>query len=69
VAYDPKVAAFCREIGYPYCMPAELHNKATLETLGQLWSRQQQMRESIAERRTELRQRFDAVEASFDASW
>ena len=69
VSYDPKVAAFCREIGYPHCQPGELHNRQTLERLGTLWARRDEMKEQINSSKVKLKERFESAEARFEALW
>lgn len=69
VAYDPKVSAFCEEIGYPWCFPANVHHATTLTDLEQLWQQRDAVREQAVSRRQELLGRLAVVEARFLALW
>lgn len=65
VAYDPKVSAFCEELGYPCCYPAEVHEQNTLDLLSGLWDARETVAADCAQRREPALQRLHAAEAQF----
>ena len=69
VAYDPKVSAFCEEMGYPYCFPATVHELDALRDVGRLWQERDAVRELAGERRGKLLERLRASEARAEEMW
>ncbi len=65
VAYDPKVSAFCEELDYPCCYPAEVHEQHTLEQLSGLWNARSEASRNTAQRREPLLARIAAAEQQF----
>ncbi|MCC7479864.1 polysaccharide pyruvyl transferase family protein [bacterium] len=66
VAYDPKVSAFCAELGYPCCYPAEVHEQASLDLLSRLWDEQEQTSTEARRRRETALERLRGAEASLE---
>lgn len=69
VAYDPKVSAFCDELGYPYCFPATVHETDALRDIERLWRERDAVRQEAAERRAQLLERLAGCEAQAGELW
>ena len=69
VAYDPKVSAFCNEIGYPHCYPATVHSELTTTDISRLWQERHEVELAVAESRTKMLSRLAKAEEEFHALW
>jgi len=69
IAYDPKISAFCEEIGYSYCSPARVDSQAELQRLAQLWEGRQRLIEQLYIRREYMLVRRREAEERFYALW
>lgn len=69
IAYDPKISAFCEEIGYPYCHPLRVDSQPELERVAQLWQGRQRAVERLGIRRERMLIRRREAEERFYALW
>ena len=65
VAYDPKVSAFCDELGLPYCFPATVHERLTLSDVERLWASREGVLEDLGRRRQAMLERLESAEDMF----
>jgi polysaccharide pyruvyl transferase CsaB len=65
VAYDPKVTAFCEELGLPYCTPQDVLDGKVLALAAELWQNRAQVKATMIERRGAAQQRLEAAEQRF----
>ncbi|MDQ3023363.1 MAG: polysaccharide pyruvyl transferase family protein [bacterium] len=65
VAYDPKVSAFCEEMGLPYCTPQDVIDGKALKLVEELWQNREQVKATMIERRGIALKRLEAAEARF----
>jgi polysaccharide pyruvyl transferase CsaB len=65
VAYDPKVSAFCEEMGLPYCTPQDVIDGKAIELVRDLWHNREQVKATMIERRAVALKRLEAAEARF----
>ena len=65
VAYDPKVIAFCLEMGLPYCTPSEVVGGSAPPLIEHLWHNREQVKATMFERRAAALQRLESAEVHF----
>lgn len=65
VAYDPKVSAFCEEMGLPYCTPEDVLDGKAIELVRGLWHNREQVKATMLERCAVALQRLKAAETRF----
>jgi polysaccharide pyruvyl transferase WcaK-like protein len=65
VAYDPKVSAFCTEMGLPCCTPQDVLDGKAIQLVRDLWHNREQVKATMFERRAAALQRLEATEARF----
>jgi polysaccharide pyruvyl transferase CsaB len=65
VAYDPKVSAFCNEMGLPWCTPQDVLDGKATPLAAELWQNREAVKQVMLERRAVALQRLEAAEARF----
>lgn len=69
IAYDPKISAFCEEIGIPMISLSKLDNPQSIELLIQTWNSRDRLIERILQRREQMLLRRASAQEKFFALW
>jgi polysaccharide pyruvyl transferase CsaB len=69
IAYDPKVSAFCTEIGFPWLDPEDASSAAGISAVRELWQQRDRVCTQVEARRGSLLKRWRQSEDRFNAVW
>jgi len=69
VAYDPKVSAFCDDMGYPWCYPATVHEAQTLAKLDLLLDGREALQQDVHARRLQALKNLAFIEEQLRELW